>query len=187
MQNAYAPETLRPAAADPTAPDAHAAAVNGGFGGDPAAELEMLREIVRMLPASITVQDHEGNFLLVNDAATAQFNAPAADFRASASKPEFLTQALNHRRDTAIDLLHSGRSAVFEERISGARDERIFLTHHRPVRIGEQSLLLSSASDLSRHKAAEQQLFRRAYYDELTDLPMRRVIEQHANDIIAQD
>ncbi|MDB5500896.1 MAG: diguanylate cyclase/phosphodiesterase, partial [Tardiphaga sp.] len=41
--------------------------------------------------------------------------------------------------------------------------------------------------DLSRHKAAEQQLFRRAYYDELTDLPMRRVIEQHANDIIAQD
>ena len=32
-------------------------------------ELNMLREIVRMLPASVTVQDENGNFLLMNDAA----------------------------------------------------------------------------------------------------------------------
>jgi diguanylate cyclase (GGDEF)-like protein len=188
MQNAYAPETpLRPAT-DTVASDADAAEINGGFAcADAAAELDMLREIVRMLPASVTVQDERGNFLLVNDAATAQFNAPATDFRASALNSDFLTQALNHRRETAVDLLHSGRSAIFEERVSDGQVKKVFLTHHRPVRIGAQGLLLSSASDLSRQKSIEEELFRRAYYDELTDLPMRRVIEKHANDIIAQD
>lgn len=32
-------------------------------------ELDMLRDVLRMLPAGVTVQDEDGNFLLVNDAA----------------------------------------------------------------------------------------------------------------------
>jgi diguanylate cyclase (GGDEF)-like protein len=185
MQNASAPD-LPPLSADidPMAPDARSAWVNGGFAGDDAvAELEILREIVRMLPASVTVQDDQGNFRLVNDAAAAQFSVPADGFRAGSPNSDFL----NHRRETAVDLLQSGRSAAFEERVCGAQDKKVFLTHHRPVRIGDQSLLLSSAIDLSRQKAIEEELFRCAYYDELTNLPMRRVIEKHANDIIARD
>ncbi|WP_441279746.1 putative bifunctional diguanylate cyclase/phosphodiesterase [Tardiphaga sp. 172_B4_N1_3] len=144
----------------------------------------MLREIVRMLPASVTVQDDRGDFLLVNDAAAIQFNASADQFNRPDPQSHFLVQALTHRRTTALDLLQSGRSAVFEERVNSERDRRVFLTTHRPARIGDRSVLLSSATDVSRQKEMEEELFRRAYYDELTDLPTRRVIEKHVGDII---
>jgi diguanylate cyclase (GGDEF)-like protein len=155
--------------------------------GDVHAALELMREIVRMLPASVTVQDIDGNFVLVNDAAAAQFNTPAANFRASATNSDFLTQALNHRRDTAVDLMHSGRSAIFEERVSDGETKRVYLTTHRPARIADRMLLLSTATDISRQKSTEDELFRRAYYDELTGLPTRRVIEKRATDLIATD
>jgi diguanylate cyclase (GGDEF)-like protein/PAS domain S-box-containing protein len=159
-------------------------AATGFVDSDAARELEMLREIVRMLPASVTVQDDRGDFLLVNDAAAIQFNASADQFNRPDPQSHFLVQALTHRRMTALDLLQSGRSAVFEERVNSERDRRVFLTTHRPARIGDRSVLLSSATDVSRQKEMEEELFRRAYYDELTDLPTRRVIEKHVGDII---
>ena len=35
-------------------------------------ELSILRDVFRLLPAGVTVQDEHGHFLLVNDAAAAQ-------------------------------------------------------------------------------------------------------------------
>ncbi|MDB5654574.1 MAG: diguanylate cyclase/phosphodiesterase [Tardiphaga sp.] len=173
---------------DPTSPRLPLLQINAGFADlDTGAELAVLREIVRLLPAAVTVQNQNGDFLLVNDAAASQFNAPAEDFGTTPPPSAFLAQALSHRRDTALDLMHSGRSATFEERVSDGHTKRVFLTSHRPVNIGDQALLLSSASDISRQKAFEDELFRRAYYDDLTDLPTRRVIEKHASDIVARD
>jgi c-di-GMP phosphodiesterase Gmr len=63
----------------------------------------------------------------------------------------------------------------------------VFLTSHRPVRIAERDLLLSSSADISEQKALEDQLFRSAYYDELTDLPTRRVIEHRANKLLQHE
>lgn len=187
MQNATAPDM----SSFLTDSDSHVEASNeveAGFAGhDAARELQRLREIVRMLPVSVTVQDDQGNFVLVNDAAAAQFNTSASQFTAPDPQSDFLSQALTHRRVTALELLQSGRTAVYEERVNSERDRRVFLATHRPVRVGEQNLLLSSATDISRQKALEDELFRRAYYDELTDLPMRRVIEKHTGDIIAHD
>jgi diguanylate cyclase (GGDEF)-like protein len=154
---------------------------------DPQAALTLLSEIVRMLPASVTVQDADGHFLLVNDAAATQFNAPAEQFNADSSHSDLLNQAFSHRRDTAVDLLNTGRSAIFEECVGDGQNKRVFLTSHRPVQIGDRMLLLSSGTDLSRQKATEDELFRRAYFDELTGLPSRRVIEKCACDIIARD
>jgi cyclic di-GMP phosphodiesterase Gmr len=42
----------------------------------------------------------------------------------------------------------------------------------------------ASSADISAQKACEDQLFRSAYYDELTDLPTRRVIEHRANTLL---
>jgi len=187
MQNATAPDMSSSTTDSDSRVDASNEVEAGFAGHDAARELQMLREIVRMLPVSVTVQDDQGNFVLVNDAASAQFNTSADQFRARDPQSDFLSQALTHRRATALDLLQSGRTAVFEERVNSERDRRVFLTTHRPVQIGEQNMLLSSATDVSRQKVLEDELFRRAYYDELTDLPMRRVIEKHAGDIIAQD
>ena len=45
------------------------------------AELGILRDVFRMLPAGVTVQDEHGRFLLVNDAAAAQLGMAAGAVR----------------------------------------------------------------------------------------------------------
>jgi c-di-GMP phosphodiesterase Gmr len=142
-------------------------------------ELSILRDVVRLLPSSITVQDEQGRFLLVNDAAAAQFGIAATS--PSQSK-EFV-----QRRETGTELLRSGRAVVAEECITRGQIKQVFLTTHRPVRIADRNLLLSSSADISEQKAVEDQLFRSAYYDELTGLPMRRVIEHRTNSLLRHE
>jgi cyclic di-GMP phosphodiesterase Gmr len=154
---------------------------------DIGSELNILREIVRMLPASVTVQDENGNFLLVNDAAAAQFNTPAADFLAMPPEVAFSSKQANRRRGDGIDLLRSGRSAIAEEGAAEGSGNRVFLTAHRPVRIADRKLLLSSSVDLTDHKAVEDELFRLAYFDELTGLPTQRVIEHRVTALLRQE
>jgi diguanylate cyclase (GGDEF)-like protein/PAS domain S-box-containing protein len=144
-------------------------------------ELNILRDVFRMLPTGITVQDEQGRFLMVNDAAAAQLGLTEGQSPAFASKP------LNDRRDACLELLRAGRTAVAEECVTGGQGKQILLTAHRPVRIADRNLLLSSSADISEQKAVEDHLFRSAYFDELTDLPMRRVIEHRANSLIQHD
>ena len=103
----------------------------------------VLNEIVRMLPAAVTVQDDQGRFLLVNEAAAAQFKLPATDLLA-ASETVAATDALPSRRDTCIELLRTGRGAVLEECFGDGPFKRTFLTEHRPVRIAGTDLLLTA-------------------------------------------
>jgi cyclic di-GMP phosphodiesterase Gmr len=144
-------------------------------------ELNILRDVFRMLPTGITVQDEQGRFLMVNDAAAAQLGLIEGQSPAFASKP------LNDRREACLELLRAGRTAVAEECVAGGQGKQTLLTAHRPVRIADRNLLLSSSADISEQKAVEDHLFRSAYFDELTDLPMRRVIEHRANSLIQHD
>jgi diguanylate cyclase (GGDEF)-like protein len=147
----------------------------------PDAELSILREVFRMLPNGVTVQDEQGNFLLVNEAAAAQLGITGAETAATLSKE------LVDRRETCLELLRSGRATVAEECITSGPVKQVFLTAHRPVRIADRNLLLSSSADISEQKVVEDQLFRSAYYDELTDLPSRRVIEHRTNSLLQRD
>ena len=144
-------------------------------------ELNILKDVLRMLPAGITILDEHGDFVLVNEAAAAQLriggSGPAAP----------LSLALSQRRETGLELLRSGRAAVAEECVTGGNARQVLLTSHRPVRIADRNLLLSASADISEQKAFEDQLFRSAYYDELTDLPTRRVIEHRAASLLKPD
>src|SRR6267378_352891 len=51
----------------------------------------------------------------------------------------------------------------------------------------DPKLLLSSSTDISEQKAVEDHLFRSAYYDELTGLPTRRVIEHRTNSLLQRE
>lgn len=141
-------------------------------------ELSILRDVFRMLPAGVTIQDEHGHFLLVNDAAAAQLGL-AASGQATSPSPE-----LTQRRETGLELLRAGRAAVTEECVGCGDVRQVFLTAHRPIRIAERNLLVSSSTDISEQKAVEDHLFRSAYYDELTGLPTRRVIEHRANRLL---
>jgi cyclic di-GMP phosphodiesterase Gmr len=161
--------------------DLHAAATLGDTPLAVEAELELLRDIFKMLPAGVTVQDEHGRFLLVNDAAAAQLGIAAGEPAATPSKE------LDYRRETGLELLGAGRAAVAEEFVTRDKVKQVFLTAHRPVRIAERNLLLSSSADISEQKTLEDHLFRTAYYDELTGLPMRRVIEHRVNSLLQRD
>jgi diguanylate cyclase (GGDEF)-like protein len=167
------------------ATDGDCSAANGAANQrDVQAELNLLTEIVRLLPAGITVQDEHGRFLLVNDAAAARLKVSAEDLLAA---PPNATTELIRRRETCIELLRADRAVVTEECVTDGQVRRTFLDAHRPVRIADTKLLLTSSADLSEQKAVQDELFRRAYYDELTGLPMRRVIERHVNDLLHDD
>ena len=149
----------------------------GDTGLAAASDLAMLRDVFRMLPHGVTVQDGDGRFLLVNDAAAGQLGIDAAP----------PSVALEQRRATAIALLRDGQAAVGEERSATGGSSQVWLTSHRPVRIDGRDLLLSSSADITVQKLLEDQLFRSAYYDELTGLPSRRVIEHRANRLLQHD
>ena len=161
--------------------DPQTAATEAGGGSAVATELSVLRDVFRLLPGGVTVQDEQGRFLLVNDAAAAQLGIAVGGQAAPDS------QELTHRRETGMELLRAGRAAVIEESVTGSEGKQTLLTAHRPVRIADRNLLLSSSADISEQKAIEAQLFRSAYYDELTGLPARRVIEHRANSLLQSD
>jgi cyclic di-GMP phosphodiesterase Gmr len=142
------------------------------------AELNFFKDVLKHLPAGVTVQDAHGRLLLVNDAAASQLGMNGAATPAS--------PLLEQRSENAIELLQTGHEAVTEECVSDGQARQVLLTSHRPIRIGGRDLLLSSSADISEQKAFEDQLFRSAFYDELTGLPARRVIEHRANKLAQQ-
>src|ERR1700727_2746397 len=86
-------------------------------------ELGILRDVFRMLPNGVTVQDEQGRFLLMNDAAAA-----------------LSLQDLDHRRETGIALLRAGRAVVAEESVTRNQVKQVFLTAYQPVRIADRNL-----------------------------------------------
>lgn len=146
-----------------------------------AADLRLFKEIVRALPSAVTVQDEQGRLIFVNDAAAAQYRLAAAATEAAGNLP------LDQRRSDGAALLAQGHAGTREERIAFDGAARALLTAHKPVEIAGRRLLLSSSLDVTEQKAVEDELFRRAYYDELTGLPNRTVIERHVTALLQDD
>jgi diguanylate cyclase (GGDEF)-like protein len=144
-----------------------------GNDGESASELSILRDVLRMLPNGVTVQDDQGRLLLANDAAAAQLQIGVDG-----------SPAQEERREAAREVFRTGRPTIVEESFAREGARRVFLTSHHPVRIADQDLLLSASADITEQKAFEDQLFRSAYYDELTDLPNRRVIEHRVTKLL---
>jgi diguanylate cyclase (GGDEF)-like protein len=138
-------------------------------------DADILKDVFRMLPTGVTVQDEDGRFLLVNELAAAQFGLCEA-------QPD--SKELHDRREAGLELLRDGRPSQREERVNHGALERTLLTSHQAVQIAGRNLLVSASTDITAQKAIENQLFRSAYCDELTNLPMRRVIEHHADSLL---
>ncbi|ABA05900.1 diguanylate cyclase/phosphodiesterase [Nitrobacter winogradskyi Nb-255] len=171
----------------PTPPDESGTGPNdcGVEAGDPS-RVNFLAEVVRLLPTAVTVQDEQGHFVFVNAAAAAQFNVPAGAIVGTGSGALLPSKELNDRVNLARGVLQSGRIRISEELIRTDHTTKTYLTTHEPVRISDRNLMLSSSVDISGQKAVEEELFRCAYFDDLTGLPTRRVIEQHANSLIRE-
>ena len=97
-----------------------------------------------MLPTGVTVQDEQGRFLLVNDAAAAQLGMAAGEPPAS--------QELDQRRETGLELLRAGRAVVAEECVTSGTVKQVFLT---TPSAGSDRRPQSVAVELGRHQRAK--------------------------------
>ena len=132
-------------------------------------DYHLIREIVELLPCGVTVRDGDGRSILVNAVAAA--GVPADE-----------EGAIRRLREIAASE-NSGES-VTEESFADETGERTWLTSHKPVRILDQPLLLSSATDITARKQIETEWTRRAYFDDLTGLPNRLFIQEHVESVI---
>jgi len=60
---------------------------------------------------------------------------------------------LSQRGESGLEFLRSGRPAIIEECVDDGHARQILLTAHRPVRIADRSLLISSSADISEQKS----------------------------------
>src|SRR5215470_8904216 len=155
--------------------------------GKAAEDRELYRELIDLLPVSLTVQDEDGRFILVNAVAAANLAMPVQQLLGS-SPADFLPPVeAAQRREWVIGLMQSGTPLTSEDRFADPAGERTWLTTRKPVHILDRKLLMSSSLDISDRKQAEDELARRAYFDDLTGLPNRTLVEERVEEAIRRD
>jgi c-di-GMP phosphodiesterase Gmr len=141
-------------------------------------------EITNQLPIGVTVQDESGRFILVNTMAAANL-ATLADILIGSSPTDFLPDdEAAQRRQWEIDLVQSGHSINTEENIKDETGERTWLTSHKPVRVLNETVLLSSSLDITERKQFERELARHAHFDELTGLPNASLVQRRVEQVL---
>jgi cyclic di-GMP phosphodiesterase Gmr len=147
----------------------------------------LLKEIIDHLPISLTVQDEHGRFILANAMAAANLGTPA-EVLVGTSPADFLSEDdANNRREWEQSVIDQGETITAEGSVATQDGHRIWLTWHKPARILDRTLLLSSAIDITEQKQVERELVQRAHIDELTGLPGRILIQEHVEAIIRHD
>ncbi|HEV3371545.1 MAG TPA: PAS domain-containing protein [Xanthobacteraceae bacterium] len=155
-----------------------------GVAGIAMAPAGWLAQIVDHLPIALTVQDHDGRFILANATAAANLAIPV-DALIGASPADFLPPAeAAERREWEVNLIRSRTSSTVEEQVTGRMDEETWLTWRQPVCVGDQTLLLTSSLDITARKEIEDELLRRVNFDDLTGLPNRVLIREHVDRIL---
>jgi cyclic di-GMP phosphodiesterase Gmr len=146
--------------------------------------LATLGAILDLLPVGVTLQTDDGRFLFANETAGAQLASAAETLIAEAPAP-----AAGFAPATASagpDSSSPGLPVTTEERLVDPHGERTLLTTRKPIRIRDETLLLSTSLDITERKRIENELSRRAYFDELTGLPNRCLIQEHVEDLLAR-
>jgi diguanylate cyclase (GGDEF)-like protein/PAS domain S-box-containing protein len=155
--------------------------------GSAVEDRELYRELVDLLPVSLTVQDEDGRFILVNAVAAQNLGVPIQQLIGSSPADFLPPEEAAQRREWEIGLVRSGTPLATEDRYADPAGERIWLTSHKPVHLLDRTFLMSSSLDISDRKHVEDELARRAYFDDLTGLPNRTLIEQRVEQAIRRD
>ncbi len=128
--------------------------------------LNLLVTIVDELPVGLTVQSNDGTTLFTNGTAGEFFGATTGS---EAARSE----------DVKSD------ATMSEDYVTGPDGERTFLKSCRPAKILDRDLVLSASIDFTKRKQVETELSKRAYFDDLTGLPNRTLIQDHVEQLLA--
>jgi diguanylate cyclase (GGDEF)-like protein len=130
--------------------------------------LNLLVNILDELPLGLTVQAGDGRTLFTNDTAGDYFGT---------------TDMAAVRPDTGR--IAKSDITISEESAPSAAGERIFLKSSRPAKVLDCDLILSASIDFTARKQIEAELSKRAYFDDLTGLPNRTLIQDHVEQLLA--
>jgi len=147
---------------------------------------DLLNEIFEQLPIGLTVQDEEGRFILVNSVAATNLAMPPEALIGSSPDNFLPAEEAQQRRQWELSLMQSGEHSMTEECHADADGERTWLTSHKPVYLHDRTFLMSTSNDITDRKGIEKELARRAYFDDLTGLPNRIVVEQRVEEFMGQ-
>jgi diguanylate cyclase (GGDEF)-like protein len=144
--------------------------------------VNFLYSVINQLPVGLTIQSDDGKTLFVNDTAAAFANAAASPTTdAGAASP-----AGTARSDEGKSVAANQCAAITtEEHVAGPCGEHTLLGIRRPITVGTEPLLVSATLDITARKQAEIELSKRAYFDDLTGLPNRSLIQEHVEHLLA--
>ena len=128
--------------------------------------LNLLVNIVDELPVGLAVQSQDGKTLFTNGTAGAFFGAP--------SSAEPAAEPGSIKADATMS----------EDYIAGPDGERTILKSCRTAKILDRDLVLSTSIDFTKRKRIETELSKRAYFDDLTGLPNRTLIQDHVEQLL---
>lgn len=140
----------------------------------------LLHELVNVLPVGVSVLDEQGTLLIANDVASSIYGRPANEL---IGKVSFALDGCNaeieaERRRLFLEQLGCGEQLTREKTVYTAGAEQTLLVTDKPVRIHNESLLLSASLDITDRKNIEEELAHRAFHDELTGLPNRELMNE---------
>jgi c-di-GMP phosphodiesterase Gmr len=139
--------------------------------------LGVLASIIKHLPVGVSVHAEDGKPLFANDMA-AEFSGLAPDV-APDPGPAGTTPESGASAQASTPTV-----TMTEDRVAGAGGERTLLKYCRPARIHDRAVLVTAAIDHTERKQAEVELSRRAYFDDLTGLPNRTLIQEHVEQLL---
>ncbi|WP_018410247.1 putative bifunctional diguanylate cyclase/phosphodiesterase [Methyloversatilis thermotolerans] len=139
---------------------------------------DLLNEIVNLLPVGVTVQDENGRFVLVNDAAAAPWSLPASALRGRQPYALLAREEAETMRVADQVRLHSDRPGSEERTVLVGSDEVTLLSSYKPVRIFDERLLLTTSLDITERKRFEDELSHLAFHDPMTGLPNRALMQE---------
>jgi diguanylate cyclase (GGDEF)-like protein len=137
--------------------------------------LGVLASIIKHLPVGVTVQAEDGKPLFANDMA-AEFSSPVPGLAPNTAAPG--------SGEGASAQVSIPTVTMTEDRVAGTAGERTLLKYCRPARIHDRAVLVTAAIDHTERKQAEVELSRRAYFDDLTGLPNRTLIQEHVEQLL---
>jgi diguanylate cyclase (GGDEF)-like protein/PAS domain S-box-containing protein len=150
------------------------------------AEPGLLEKIIDLLPVGVTVQDENGCFVLVNSFAAEQIGRAAETLIGKGYGDILDAERAAARQRWEADIIRGGRSVVVEEDLPATAGKQTFLTAQRPVCIADRSMLITTSLDITERKRAEAELTRRAYFDDLTGLANRALLQDHVEEVLVR-
>ena len=145
--------------------------------------VSFLYSIINQLPVALKLHSEDGGILFVNETA-AELSGDTV-IPVEAEKETTATGDSTRNSDTRSTTTSKLTAITTEDRVAGPSGERTLLEIRRPVSISDRPLLLSASFDITERKQVENELSKRAYFDDLTGLPNRGLIQEHVELLLA--